>query len=83
MLNDIRTSLLKSQRIRVLYVAGWSDQRERERHIEPIGPLYNHCPCLVAKIVEYPPVPSLLPLDRIRQLEVLDETFERLADVKR
>ena len=77
LLDDIRSALLKSQRIRLVHRAAGPDGKERERIVEPLGVLYGSRPYLVARLVGYPPGPSLLRLDRIRQLEVLDETFLR------
>ena len=76
-LDDIRTALLKSQRIRLVHAAAGPERTERTRTVEPLGLLYGARPYLVARIVGYPPGPSLLRLDRIRHMEVLEEMFVR------
>ena len=55
-------------------------QPNGNRTVEPLGLLWGQRPYLVARLVGLPPDPSLMRLDRIRQIEILPEPFTRDPD---
>ena len=74
-IQDIRHALLASRWLRLTY--GASQATLRERVVAPLGLLHGQRPYLVAKPVGIEGGPRMYRLDRITQLHVMAEAFDR------